>query len=116
VISRIKTIYVPADDVASVSAFYEQMLGLKPRFRDGDRWVQFSVGDTGFAVASRDESAKGADGPVVVFEATDSTDHKRILTAGATPVAERDMGSHGRTRTYRGPGGALIQLFWRAAS
>ena len=36
------------------------------------------------------------------------------VAAGAQALETRDMGSHGRTRTYRDPAGHLIQLFWKA--
>lgn len=114
-IKRIQTVYVAADEVAACAAFYEQALGLPVRFRDGERWVQFTVDGVGFAVASRDEAASGAaSGAVVVFEATDAADHDRIVAGGASLIGERDMGDHGRTRTYRDPAGNLMQLFWRA--
>ena len=113
-ITRIQTVYVPADDVDAVAQFYEGILGIKPRFRDGDRWVQFSIANAGFAIACKEESAEGASGPVIVFEASEDADHERLLAMGAIALGERDMGSHGRTRTYLAPGEQLIQLLWRS--
>ena len=112
-ITRIQTIYVAAPDVAATAAAYERILG-EPRFSDGEKWIQFSVGETGFAVASLDEAAAGAEGAVVVFEADDEADHRQMVEAGMTALGERDMGGHGRTRAYRDPAGHLLQLFWRA--
>jgi predicted enzyme related to lactoylglutathione lyase len=112
-ITRIQTVYVPADDVAKIARFYEALLGA-PRFSDGDRWTQFNVGGTGFAIASREEAAKGVDGAVTVFESDDPGDHDRLVAAGALPLESRDMSSHGRTCTYRDPAGHIFQLFWRA--
>lgn len=113
-LTRIQTIYVPAARVAECAAFYERILAARPRFRDGDRWVQFGVGGVGFAVASFEESAPGAAGAVSVFESDDPADHALLMQAGAEEVSARDMGDHGRTRTYLDPAGNLLQLFWRA--
>lgn len=112
-ITRIRTAYVTVDDVAVAVAFYVALLG-PPRFRDGDQWVQFDAGGTGFAVASRAEAARDATGTVVVFESDNDEDHERLVAAGAEPREARDMGSHGHTRTYRAPDGHLFQLFRRA--
>ena len=51
-ITRIRTVYVAADDVPACAVFYETILQLPVRFRDGDRWVQFGSDGAGFAVAS----------------------------------------------------------------
>ncbi len=110
-LTRIQTVYVPADDVATVATFYEAAFATPPKFRDGDRWVQFGIG---FAIASREEAAEGSQAAVTVFEADDPSDHYRIIAAGAQALEARDMRSHGRTRTYRDPAGHLIQLFWKA--
>jgi predicted enzyme related to lactoylglutathione lyase len=112
-ITRVQTFYLPADDVAATTAFYEVLLG-PPRFRDGDRWVQFRAGETSFAIASRDEAAQGAEGGVAVFQSDDLADHERTIAAGAVALERRDMADHGRTATYRDPAGHLFQLFWRA--
>lgn len=113
-ITRIQSIYLPADQVANTADFYAGALGAAPKFREGDRWVQFAVGGTGFAIASHEEAASGATAPVIVFESDDPADHDRWVAAGASPIEARDMGDHGRTRTYRDPAGHLVQLFWRA--
>lgn len=113
-ITRIQTIYVAADDVARTASFYEALFDAAPRFRDGDKWVQFSIGGTGFAVASPAEAAAGVMGAVTVFEASESADHDRLVASGAVVLETRDMGDHGRTQTYRDPAGNLLQLFWKA--
>jgi catechol 2,3-dioxygenase-like lactoylglutathione lyase family enzyme len=114
-IKRLHTFYVTASDVRACAHFYETALGLEVRFRDGDRWVQFALdGTSSFAVASCEEASAGAVGGTAVFEATEEVDHIRTVQAGAREIGERDMGAHGRTRTYADPAGNLLQLFWRA--
>ena len=112
-IQRLHTFYVTASDVRACAHFYETALALEVRFRDGDRWVQFALGASSFAVASSEEASPGAVGGTAVFEATEEADHVRMVQAGAREIGERDMGGHGRTRTYADPAGNLLQLFWR---
>ena len=113
-IRRIQTVYVPAADVGRTAGFYEAILGTAPRFRDGDRWVQFAVAETQLAIASTEEAATGAAGVVIVFPTDDPGDHDMVVSRGAEFLDERDMGDHGRTRTYRDPAGTIFQLYWRA--
>ena len=115
-ITRIRTVYVAADDVPACAVFYDTILQLPVRFRDGDRWVQFGSDGASFAVASHGESVRGTKGAVVVFEASEEADHLRLIDGAAVLVDARDMGEHGRTRTYRDPAGNLFQLFWRAGT
>lgn len=113
-ITRLKTVYIVANRVAECAEFYESVLALPVKFRDGDQWVQFDGNGAGFAVASKEEAATGATGAVIVFDATEEADHDTVLDAGAVLIETRDMGDHGRTHTYRDPAGNLFQLFWRA--
>lgn len=113
-IVKLKTLYVASDAVAACVDFYTAALGFEIRFRDADRWVQLAGYSIPFAVACPDEAPTGARGAIPVFESDAAGDHDRLLAAGATMLDERDMGSHGRTRTYRDPADNLLQLFWRS--
>ena len=114
-LKRIKMVHVAADEVDDCAAFWSRALDLQPQFRDGDRWVQFSIDGSAFAVASREEAGDGTVGATIVFEATDEQDHERLIEAGAIEAASRDMGDHGRIRTYVDPSSNVFQLFWRPA-
>lgn len=111
-ITRLQNCYYVAGDMARARAFYEQTLGLTVRFADQDRWVQFSVGGTNFALASPDEAAAGSSGGVVVFEVDDlDTLRQRLEAEGTTILGERDMGSHGKTMTIADTAGNVLQFF-----
>jgi len=112
-IKALKTIYVTAIDVATCATFYQQAFNLEIQFADADRWTQFRLNGLAFAVACPEEAAQGAVGATMVLEATDDADHDRVVAAGATLIGERDMGTHGRTRSYRDPAGNVVQLFWK---
>lgn len=109
--------YQVSTDLRRSVDFYQQALGLELRFVDGDRWAEFSVGNTRFALASPDEAPEGRQGAVVVFECEDlETTCESVRRAGGSVLAMRDMGSHGHTATIRDPEGAVFQLFSRSAS
>ena len=111
---RVQNAYYATSDVAATARFYREGLGLQERFRDGDRWVQFGVGGVNVAVACPEEAAQGQQGACVVFEVADlAAMCERVTQHGGTVVAERDMGSHGRTVTVRDPGGNILQLLSR---
>ena len=115
-VKRIRQVYVVAEDIDAVAAFYADGLGLELQFRDGDRWVQYGGGDISLAVASVEESGGAPVGSsVAVYEVDDLDSHVASATGGgATLVSNRDMGEHGRMATLQEPSGALIALMQRA--
>lgn len=112
--SRIQNVYVTSQSVGSARTFYERTLGLSAKFSDDERWVQYAIGGSNFAIASVEESA-AEQGTIAVFEVDDieATKAKAVKNGGAI-VGERDMGSHGTTVTIRDPENNLFQLFKRA--
>lgn len=104
--------YAATGDIETARDFYEGVLGLTPKFRDGDRWIQFATGDTAFALAAPDEAPDGAAGVVLVFGVDDLDGAIARLTAAGTAVGPvRDMGGHGRVASFRDPDGNRVQLF-----
>jgi predicted enzyme related to lactoylglutathione lyase len=116
-VKRLQNVYVKATDVAASRRFYEEAIGLVPKFADGERWVQYDAGGANFALASPGEYPAGASGTVAVFEVTDLDARiAQLAEAGVGIVASADMGSHGRTVTIIDPAGNYLQLFQRSAS
>ncbi|HSI40908.1 MAG TPA: VOC family protein [Xanthobacteraceae bacterium] len=112
---RLQNVYVRASDIAASRHFYEALLGLAPKFVDGERWVQYDAGGTSFALGCPGEYPETATGAIAVFEVPDLDARKaQMERAGIRVVASRDMGSHGRVLTVLDPAGNHLQLFQRA--
>jgi catechol 2,3-dioxygenase-like lactoylglutathione lyase family enzyme len=114
-VSRVQNVYYVVADMDRSVEFYRETLGLDLRFRDGDRWTQFSVGASSLSLSSRDEAATGVAGAVVVLEVDDLAAARERLRAGHAHVfADREMGAHGRSLAFRDPDGNVVQLLERA--
>ena len=112
-IQRLQNVYLVARKPGELNAFYESALGLKVKFRDGERWIQYGAG---VALASLDEATPAASGAVPVFEVDDFEGaQERIVAAGGQVLGTRDMGAHGAVLSLRDPEGNIVQLFRRAA-
>jgi predicted enzyme related to lactoylglutathione lyase len=114
-IKKLQNIYYVAGDFAKARHFYETVLGLQPKFADGERWVQFNVAGANFALGSLAEAPPGASGGVAVFEVDSLAELRPRLEANQTEIlAERDMGAHGRTFAVKDPNGNFLQFFEKA--
>jgi len=112
-IKRLQNVYVVAREPGQLHSFYESALGLKLKFRDGDRWIQYGAG---MALACPEEAKPATSGAVMVFEVDDFEGAKeRITAAGGEVLGVRDMGAHGAVLSLRDPEGNVVQLFKRAA-
>ena len=115
-IQRLQNVFVAAREPGKLGAFYESALGLQPKFRDGERWIQYAAGGSNVAVASLEEAAPATSGLVMVFEVDDFAGiEERITSAGGQVLGLRHMGSHGSVLSVRDPEGNAVQLFKRAA-
>jgi len=113
---RLQNVFVVAERPAELHAFYESALGLKLKFRDQDRWIQYGVGNTSVSLACKEEAGPATSGLVMVFEVDDfAPAQERIAAAGGQVLGVRDMGSHGAVLSLRDPEGNIVQLFKRAA-
>ena len=113
---RLQNVYVVAERPAQLHAFYESALGLKLKFRDQDRWIQYGVGNTNVALACSEEAAPASSGLVMVFEVEDFEGaEQRVTAAGGEVLGLRDMGAHGAVLSLRDPERNVVQLFRRAA-
>jgi len=116
-VQKIQSVYTVVNDMDALQAFYNQVLGMPPKFRDQDRWTQFSVGNTNFALASREEAAPGASGSVIVFETAGLEGiRESVERAGGQLVGERDMGARGSVLTFTDPEGHVFQVFSKTVS
>lgn len=114
--SRLQSVFVLAKEPASLHAFYEGALGLPLKFRDGDRWIRYGLGNSNVALACPEEAAPATSGLVMVLKVNDfEGTQERIAAAGGEVLGLRDMGGHGAVLSLRDPEGNLLQLVKRAA-
>jgi len=111
---RLQNVFVVAERPAELHDFYQSALGLQLKFRDGDRWIQYAVGNAGVALACPEEAMPATSGVVMVFEVDDfAATAERVAAAGGEVLGTRDMGSHGAVLSLRDPEGNVVQLFKR---
>lgn len=115
-VKRLQNAYLVVGDMDRADAFYRIVLGAQPKFRDADRWSQYSLGGANFSLSSTGEAPEGFTGCMLVFEVDDlDAVRAQAIAAGGRIEGERDMSSHGRVLTLRDPEGNLLQLFAKAA-
>jgi len=77
----------PVSDMARSRAFYEDSLGLAPGGITSDRWVEYELGDTAFALTTVDMGhPPGAKGALVAFEVDDLDASMAALKAKSVPI------------------------------
>jgi predicted enzyme related to lactoylglutathione lyase len=114
---KIQNVYQVTRGFERSLAFYGDVLGMKLKFRDGEKWAQFDANGGRFALSSPEEAGPAASSnTVIVFEVEDLAAGRAALEqAGAPILAVRDMGGHGSVLTARDPDGNVIQFFAKAA-
>ncbi|KPF94880.1 lactoylglutathione lyase [Rhodopseudomonas sp. AAP120] len=112
---KLKQVYLTANAPERLATFYEG-LGLKVRFADPGKWIQFVSDAAAFCVAGPTESVSTQlQDAVVVFDVDDlEAAAERAAALGADIGTVRDMAGHGRAVKVRDPGGNIIQ-FYQAA-
>jgi len=90
----LQSVYIVAQDMDTLHAFYESALGLVLRFRDSNNWTQFKLARGDFSLSSIDEAAEGAVGAVPVFKVDKFEEvTQKIRSLGGQFLSERNMGS-----------------------
>jgi len=114
-LKRVQSVYYTVKDMNRAVAFYENAMGMKLKFRDGDKWAQFDAGNVSVALSSPEESASKEGGAVVAFEVDDMAAHEaKLVASGGVVLQRRDMGSHGQVVAFRDCDGNVVQLFAKA--
>jgi predicted enzyme related to lactoylglutathione lyase len=103
--ARVGNILYPVPDVAAAVTFYQEGLGLKVKFTDGDRFAALDGGGVTFAVAAAEESVAGST-PAASFKVADAAAAAdRLAAAGATVVTPATEGPHEVRAVLRDPAG-----------
>jgi predicted enzyme related to lactoylglutathione lyase len=114
--TRLQNIYMVARDLPALSAFYDKVLGLPLKFRDGERWAQYNAGGASFSLASPEEALPAIQGAIPIFDVSDFDGVEEIVAeAGGVVLGIRDMGRHGCVMSVRDCESNIVQLFRRAA-
>jgi catechol 2,3-dioxygenase-like lactoylglutathione lyase family enzyme len=72
-IQKVGNVFYVVDDMDAAVDYYGATLGLRLKFRDGDRWAAFDAGGTTVALAAVEEAGGAAPGSggVVSFRVAD---------------------------------------------
>ncbi len=115
-VKKFSSAYYVVNDMDRAVNFYQDILGLEIKFRDGGRWTQFDVNGVGVALADPSEgSVPPGGGATVVFEVEDlAAMRERLAQSGFTVNETVDMGGHGKYFTTVDPAGNIVQIFARS--
>ena len=115
-VKKFSSAYYVVNNMDQAVNFYQDILGLDVKFRDGDRWTQFDVNGVGVALADPSEgSVPPGGGATVVLEVEDLGEMREKLTHNGVTVNETvDMGGHGKYFTAVDPAGNIVQIFARS--
>jgi predicted enzyme related to lactoylglutathione lyase len=100
---------MPTDDMDAAVAFLGGTLGLKPKFRDGDRYCAFEFGGLTLGVVSGEEKVVSAMALVLRVEDV-AAETARLTAAGARVVRPPKEGPHEVRAVLRGADGGEIVL------
>ncbi len=115
-VKKFSSAYYVVNNMDQAVNFYQDILGLDVKFRDGDRWTQFDVNGVGVALADPSEgSVPPGGGATVVLEVEDLGEmREKLAQNGVTVNATVDMGGHGKYFTAVDPAGNIVQIFARS--
>ena len=115
-VKKFSSAYYVVNNMDQAVGFYQDILGLEVKFRDGDRWTQFDVNGVGVALADPSEgSVPPGGGATVVLEVEDLGDMREKLAQNGVTVNDTvDMGGHGKYFTAVDPAGNIVQIFARS--
>ena len=112
-VKKFSSAYYVVKDMDKAVSFYQDVLGLNVKFRDGDRWTQFDVNGVAVALADPSEgTVPPGGGGTVVLEVDDLAEMRTKLTESGVQVNDIvSMGDHGSYFTATDPAGNIVQTF-----
>lgn len=109
-IERLGNVYYRVSDMDAAVAFYQDSLGLKLKFRDGDNWAAFDLAGLTFALeGSREPITRG--GATVSLRIKDLDGLVAGLRGRGARVGEVTVGGHERRAELLDPSGNLLVLY-----
>jgi catechol 2,3-dioxygenase-like lactoylglutathione lyase family enzyme len=108
-IRRIGNAFYEVHDMDRAVAFYQDVLGLRLKFRDGDRWAAFDVGGTTVALAAA--GAEAAVGATLSLRVDDVDAWAREAAGRGLAAGAPEDGPHERTVTVVDPEGHRLIVY-----
>ena len=112
-IKRIYAVWTYVNDLQVSRNFYENILGLKFKLRDGE-WIEYSVGETSFAILQRQTNQ----GPLkpqkmrTMFQVDDIERMKaRLIENNVKLIGHIRKEKYGKLLTFEDPNGHWLELF-----
>jgi predicted enzyme related to lactoylglutathione lyase len=102
-------VILPVADVDVAARFFEEVLGLPLRFRDGDRYAAFDAGGATLALASAAEQP--APGRVAVALRVADVEAARARLAPSCEVGEMVESEHERRVSFTDPDGNTFVVY-----
>ena len=110
VIEKFGYVLIPVASLDAALRFYEEALGTKAKFRDGDRFAAVPCGDVTLALVGPSERAADAGvAPAIKVRDVEAVAAK-LRALGVASVEIRD-GGHERTLEIRDPAGNPLVLY-----
>lgn len=106
-VGRFGHVILGVESLDEALAFFQGVLGLALKFRDGDRYAALDAGGVTLALAAGAEAPPG--GHAISFKVEDLVaTERRLREAGATVVAGPEEGPHERRLTLESGGHTVV--------
>ena len=111
-VEKVGMVVHPVPDLDAAAEFYAGGLGLKPLFRDGDRFCAFDAGGVTIALAAGAEREAAGGETAVSYKVDDvASAVERLVAAGAELVSGPAEGPHEIRAALRDPAGNALAVY-----
>ena len=110
-IERIGNVFYRVADMDAAVEFYESVLGLRLKFRDGDNWAAFDVAGLTLALEGGAEPGGGSGGAIVSLRVDGLDELVGELRRRGAGVGETVTGPHERRADLTDPSGNRLVLY-----
>lgn len=111
-VQKIYAVWVYVNDAGKSRAFYEQVLGVKPRFQDNG-WIEFNTGETTFAILERPKE-KGRLKPAktrIMFQVADVRKKEKELQKQGVKIVNKMDEPYGIIVTFQDLDGNWLEFY-----
>jgi len=108
-IKKIYAVWVYVKNLDESRKFYEDVVGLKFKFQDGD-WIEFDLGSTSFAILKKDSAVKPQK-TRIMFQVDDLGKMEARLLAQNVKLIQKRKTIYGALLTFQDPNGHWLELY-----